>query len=195
MTHREPTARPTASGDGPALDAIRERIVDDLHRTISALRCAGTARLVRAGVSMTHLHVLWMLQHHGDLPMSRVAELLDVSLSSATGIVDRMEERGLVERVRVRDDRRLVLVRPAPDGLRTLDEVETVKLDRLRAILGHLDERQLKRLVQSFDDVIGALETEGLPIDGEHVHHFTPGPDVRPGSRPTAETRRVAAPA
>ena len=46
--------------------------------------------------------------------MSRLAELLDVSLSNATGIVDRMEERGLVERVRVPDDRRVVLVRIGP---------------------------------------------------------------------------------
>jgi DNA-binding MarR family transcriptional regulator len=160
----------------PELDAIRERIVAELHRTIGTLRCAGTARLVRAGISMTHLHVLWMLQHHGDLSMSRVAELLDVSLSNATGIVDRMEERGLVERVRVAGDRRLVLVRPAPEGLRTLDDVETVKHDRLRAILGHLDGRQLKRLSQSFDDVIGALEAEGLPHESDHVHHFEPEP-------------------
>ena len=62
-------------------------------------------------MSMTHMHVMWLLQHHGDLSMSRLAELLDVSLSNATGIVDRMEERGLVERVRVPDDRRVVLVR------------------------------------------------------------------------------------
>ena len=45
---------------------------------IAAFRCAGTARLVKAGVSMTHMHVMWLLQHHGDLPMSRMAEFLDV---------------------------------------------------------------------------------------------------------------------
>lgn len=154
-------------------DVLREHIVADLHRTISALRCAGTGRLVRAGISMTHMHVLWMLQHHGDMPMSRIAEILDVSLSSATGIIDRMEERGLVERVRVADDRRLVLVRPAPGGLRALDEVETIKQDRLRGVLDRLDPTQLGRLARSFDDIIGALEAEGLPIDADHVHHFS----------------------
>ena len=48
--------------------------------------------------------------------MSRLAELLDVSFSNATGIVDRMAERGLVERVRVPDDRRVVLVRIGRQG-------------------------------------------------------------------------------
>ena len=43
---------------------------------------------------MTHLHALTMLQHHGPLTMSRLAEMLDVSPSNATGIVDRLEDRG-----------------------------------------------------------------------------------------------------
>ena len=60
---------------------------------------------------MTHLHVMWRLEEPGELTMSRLAEFLDVSLSNATGLVDRIEERGLVERSRVPDDRRVVLVR------------------------------------------------------------------------------------
>jgi DNA-binding MarR family transcriptional regulator len=161
-----------ATETSPDVDALREQIVADLHRTISALRCAGTGRMVRAGVSMTHLHVLWMLQHQGDLPMSRIAELLDVSFSNATGIIDRMEERGLVERVRVADDRRLVLVRPAEGGLRALDEVEAIKADRVRSVLGHLDAAQLERLSASFADVIAALAAEGYPLETDHIHHF-----------------------
>ena len=115
---------------------------------IAGFRCAGTGRLVKAGVSMTHMHVMWLLQHHGDLPMSRLAELLDVSFSNATGIIDRMEERGLVERVRVPDDRRVVLVRIAPKRLEALEEIEAIKQDRLQAILGHLDAAQLDRVAR-----------------------------------------------
>ena len=68
----------------------------------------GGDRMRQGRVSMTHLHILSMLDHHGELPMSRLADLLDVSLSNATGLIDRMEERGLVERVRDPDDRRVV---------------------------------------------------------------------------------------
>ena len=63
--------------------------------------------------------------------MSRLAEMLDVSMSNATGLVDRMEERGLVERVRVPDDRRVVLVRPTQAGLGLVDEAELVKSDAM----------------------------------------------------------------
>jgi DNA-binding MarR family transcriptional regulator len=148
------------------------QIASDFHDIIGGFRCAGTGRLVKLGVSMTHMHVLWMLQHHGELPMSRMAELLDVSFSNATGIVDRMEEKGLVERVRVPDDRRVVLVRISPGGNQALDETEAIKQDRLQAILGHLDGAQTVRLASCLEDIRGAVVAEFGPefITG-HTHH------------------------
>jgi len=161
---------PSQPAEGPS-----SRIAAGIHDMIAGFRCAGTGRLVKAGVSMTHMHVMWLLEHHGDLPMSRVADLLDVSLSNATGIVDRMEERGLVERIRVPDDRRVVLVRIAPRGLEALDEMEAVKHDRLQAILGHLDESQLLRVAAALDDIRGAIVAEFGPDFGAgHDHANNP---------------------
>jgi len=156
------------------------RIATGIHEMIAGFRCAGTGRLVKAGVSMTHMHVMWLLDHHGDLPMSRMADLLDVSVSNATGIVDRMEERGLVERVRVPDDRRVVLVRIAPRGVESLEEMEAVKRDRLQAILGHLDQPRLARVAEALDDLRAAVVEEfgEDSLQGhDHVHSRTEGRD------------------
>ena len=158
----------------------KERIASGIHDMIAGFRCAGTGRLVKAGVSMTHMHVMWLLQHHGELPMSRMAELLDVSFSNATGIVDRMEERGLVERVRVAGDRRVVLVRIGERGRQALEETEAVKQDRLQAILGHLDKTQLNRVATALDDIRGAVIEEFGPdylVGHDHLHPQTPGRD------------------
>ena len=153
-------------------DELTARIVGGFHEIIGGFRCSGTGRLVKLGVSMTHMHVLWMLQHHGDLPMSRMAELLDVSDSNATGIVDRMEERGLVERVRVPGDRRVVLVRISIGGAQALDEIEAIKKDRFQSILSHLDGEQLGRCAQAFDDIRGAIAEELGPDHlAGHTHH------------------------
>ena len=50
---------------------------------------------------MAQLHVMNLLERHGEMPMSRLAEMIDVSDSNATGLIDRVEERGFVERIRV----------------------------------------------------------------------------------------------
>ena len=144
-----------------------DAVVEDLHGMIGSLRCAGTGRMVKAGISMTHLHILWVLEHHGDLSMSRLAELLDVSVSNATGLIDRMEERGLVERFRVPDDRRVVFVRASPEGARQRDEIEALKQDRMRSILERLKPEQLARIRGAIGDLRSAVIDE---IGDDHLH-------------------------
>ena len=145
----------------------------EFHDFLGELRCAGTERLVKAGVSMTNLHVLGLLSRHGEMPMSRLAEVLDVSLSNATGLVDRMEERKLVERVRVSDDRRIVLVRLTEGGNSTLEEVELLRHDLLESLLSRLDESQLARLADCLVDIHGAAAglAFGSESDPEMVAH------------------------
>jgi len=152
-------------------DELIGQITAQLYEMIGSLRCAGTGRMVKAGISMTHLHILWVLEHHGDLTMSRLADLLDVSLSNATGLVDRMEERGLVDRVRVPDDRRVVIVRASAEGARIRDEIEALKHDRLRSILGRLPADRLERVLGAISDLREAV-VEDLGPDhlADHVH-------------------------
>ena len=73
-----------------------EAVLAGLAVAVGSLRCAGSQRLVRQGISMTHFNVLTLLRHHEAMPMGRLADILDASMSNATGIIDRMEERGLV---------------------------------------------------------------------------------------------------
>jgi DNA-binding MarR family transcriptional regulator len=155
-----------AAGAPADTDALLDAVVGELHEMIGMMRCAGTGRMVRSGISMTHLHILWLLEHHGDLTMGRLAELVDVSLSNASGLIDRMEERGLVERIRVPDDRRVVLVRVSPEGARMRDEIEAIKQDQMRSILGKLDAAQLTRLLGAVGDLRGAV---GQEIGEDHL--------------------------
>jgi len=161
-----------------------EQVLANLGRAVGSLRCAGSQRLVRLGISMTHFHVLTLLRHHDAMPMGHLAEILDASLSSATGIIDRMEERGLVERVRVPGDRRVVLVRPTRAGLDLVDEAELVKSDVLGSALARLSPEQLDRLAVAAGDLQAAITAELADAPGRstaltqcsHAHaHGQPG--------------------
>jgi DNA-binding MarR family transcriptional regulator len=163
--------------------AVRQQaaasVLADLALTVGSLRCAGSQRLVRLGISMTHFHVLTLLRHNEAMPMGRLADILDASMSNATGIIDRMEERGLVERVRVPDDRRVVMVRPTAAGLGLVDEVELVKSEVMIRALARLDDAQLARLRVAASDIGAALEQEMASDPGRfadlhpHPHSHT----------------------
>ena len=189
----------TPTGDDARVRAAEEAVAG-LGKAVGSLRCAGSQRLVRLGISMTHFHVLTLLRHHDAMPMGRLAEILDASMSSTTGIIDRMEERGLVERVRVPDDRRVVLVRPTQTGLDVVDEAELVKSDIMHAALGRLSLEQLERLAFATGDLQVAIEAEiaSAPdryADGALCSHANGDPSARPrpagrsAPRPTCRDR------
>ena len=143
---------------------LQAEIVTNLREAFAELRCLGSERMHRADISMTHFHLLSMLERHGSITMSRIAELLDVSVSNATGLIDRIEERGFVERVRVPNDRRVVHVQLTDKGRQQLHEVELFKEDMINAVLARLDERQLRRVAQAMADLRGAV-VEAISAD------------------------------
>jgi DNA-binding MarR family transcriptional regulator len=163
----EPTGTTVPAAEVADVDTI----LTEVSGWVGELRCASMGRLVQGRVSLTQMHVLWLLQHHGETPMSRLAELLDVSLSNATGIIDRMDEGGLIERVRVPDDRRVVLVRPTEAGLRALSETASSKRERMRAVLGHLSASERPIVLAALRSLRRALSAE-VESDPVHQHHF-----------------------
>jgi DNA-binding MarR family transcriptional regulator len=163
-------------------------IIAQFRSAFGELRCIGSQRLRQHGVSAGHLHIASILERHGGMAMSRVAEVLDVSLSAATGIVDRMEQRGLIERTRPADDRRVVFVQLTEDGRRILEDVEALRGEMLRSVLSRLSPERLEALAATLDDVRHAVDEaiRAEPDLFDH-HHAT---DREPASRahhPTIE--------
>ena len=163
--------------------ALTAEMIAQFRLVLRELKCLGSQRLLRRGVSMSNLHVMSMLERHGAMTMSGIADALDVSMSSATGVVDRMEERGLVERIRDGDDRRVVHVGLTETGRSVLSDLEVFQSDAFARILGQLDERQLDRLTTALDDLRDAVAraNEVDPDLFAHNHQFhEPGSSRHP---------------
>ena len=106
-------------------------------------------RAAEHGISVSQTRLLGVLRDRTPT-MNELATLLGLDKSSATGLVDRAERRGLVTRVASSADRRVVLVELADAGRALVDEVSggfgadvATLLERLSAP----DRSSLSRLV------------------------------------------------
>jgi DNA-binding MarR family transcriptional regulator len=145
-------------------DELTDQIVADFRVTIGTMKCAMSERLVRLGISMAQLSIMSTLQRNGVMTMSHLADVLGVSLSNATGLVDRMEERGFIERSRVPEDRRVVLVRVTEAGTRLIQESDALSDELMRNVLARVDPAGLSAIAHAVAEVRSALETTaGLP--------------------------------
>lgn len=128
---------------------VATQLLDELAPIIAGERSAFAHRCHDRSISMTHLLLMTLLDTHASLPMSRVAELLGCSLPAATGIVSRMEERGLVARQHESEDRRVVTIRLSEEGAGEIRELQHSRRQRMANALTHLSDPEREQLLAS----------------------------------------------
>ena len=125
-----------------------EAVLNELVGWTTRERMDMFRRWVAGSLSIVHLHVLSILESDAPLPMGKLAEALDVSIASATGIIDRMEQRGLVERGQQADDRRIVLVEPTVAGLAVFSDLDTHRRMGVSKLLERMTDAELAALLK-----------------------------------------------
>jgi DNA-binding MarR family transcriptional regulator len=74
-------------------------------------------------LSPVQCHVLHLMQPDEPIPMGRLAETLACDASNVTGLVDRLESRGLIVRRASPDDRRVKVLVLTPTGTRLREQL------------------------------------------------------------------------
>ena len=129
--------------------SVAADLLAELGPIIAGERAAFAQHCHGRSISMTHLLLMTLLETHGSLPMSRVAELLGCGLPAATGIVSRMEERGLVERQHDNEDRRVVTISLSDEGAGEIRELQHSRRQRMATALTHLTDPEREQLLAS----------------------------------------------
>src|ERR1700688_1369795 len=114
------------------------------------------ARLLREYglTSPTQYNILRILRGEGKpLPILEIASRTITVVPGITGLIDRLEQAGFVNRLRCEKDRRVIFVALTDHGLTTLAALDE-PLDALHGkLLGHLSQAELKELIQLLEKV------------------------------------------
>ena len=114
---------------------------------------------VAQDLTFGQMRILFLLSKHGPSPISRVAEWLGVGLSSASGVVDRVERHGLVIRSHRRDDRRVVECDLTDQGRRLIEDIGGMRREMLSEIVGVLSDEELADFARLIQTIIERLKT------------------------------------
>jgi DNA-binding MarR family transcriptional regulator len=103
----------------------RQKIIEDIlklaDKLFRQLLPAVPREILELDITMPQLKIMIILFIRGAIRMSDLASGLGITLATATGLIDRLVERGLVTRDSLPDDRRVVLCR-------LLETMDTEKL-------------------------------------------------------------------
>lgn len=140
------------------LEALGMRIFE----TLGAMRLRFARDLGRYGLTFPQFMALLSLERaDGPCRMGPLAAATLQSSACMTGIVDRLLERGLVERQRDARDRRSVVVSLTPAGQQLLAQIKADQRHTVQQVLGCLSPEDRARLATLLGRLIGIIEPGG----------------------------------
>jgi DNA-binding MarR family transcriptional regulator len=125
-------------------------------------------------VSAPQLHCILTLYENGPLPPSHIAKYIMVKSSTVTGIIDRLEQKGLVRRTRNSPDRRIINIE-LTDRAKTLAEnapspIQQKIVDGVK----RLPEKKIEEIIGNLQLLTHMLDAQDLEVEQTHIESQVP---------------------
>ncbi len=137
-----------------------EDIIFQYIDKIKLLFSAQTWQNILMDCSKNELFVLLLLYRQSEVNMTQIADYIGVPLNTATGIVARMEKRGIVIRERNASDKRIVTISMTEEGKSCIQSIMKEFLHYGSLILESLSASETQLIFQTVDKGIKVLATE-----------------------------------
>lgn len=147
-----------------AREAALAHVVQTLHRIFKVVDTFSRQALREFGVSGPQIWALRAIHAYSGITVGTLAQKMYLHISTVSGILDRLEERGLVERKRSPDDRRVTCLDVTAKGrailARAPEPPRSLVLSGLRA----LPPRELRKFRSVLDTLAAIMK---VPPDVE----------------------------
>ena len=140
---------------------IGEHVIIALRRVIRAVDLHSRNLAASHGLTGPQALLLKALQH-GKLSAGELASRVSLSQGTVTDILNRLEKRGLILRLRDTTDRRRVLVEATQQGLAVLKESPPLLQEQFIQRFGQLEEWEQTQLLASLQRIASMMDAEDI---------------------------------
>ncbi|OEF97457.1 MarR family winged helix-turn-helix transcriptional regulator [Desulfuribacillus alkaliarsenatis] len=119
--------------------------------------------------SKTELMALLLVERKRELSMSQLAEAINMPMSTATGIADRMVRSGLLKRERSELDRRVVVVRLTDEGNQLIVQMKELVTNYISKIEAELTDEEKQLLIKVFFKVVNIFKNKQHKADKQET--------------------------
>jgi DNA-binding MarR family transcriptional regulator len=142
--------------------SIEDQIVAAIRRIMHAVELHSRRLVEVVGLTGPQLVVLSAAARLKSAPVKTISKAVHLSQPTVTGILDRLEKRGLVERARDTGDRRAVNISVTSDGRELLDQAPSLLQDQFRRELGKLEQWEQTLILSTLQRIAMMMEAEDI---------------------------------
>ncbi len=133
------------------------RLVGRAHRGLHHLLQSHWER-TGENLSLTEIMVVRLVNEVGSLRATQLSAQLGIPPSTMTSILDRLEARDLVRRVRNKNDRRAVMVELRPGATKNKQQLEKILGQELGRVLGEVSPERLEMMIDNLEFLAEKLQ-------------------------------------
>ncbi len=109
-------------------------------------------------MTIPQIKTLALLENTNGSRMGVIAQHLGTTLSASTSVIDRLVDKGLVERIAQPGDRRVVVCKLTRSGKRTLRGFWQVGSSKVEPIAEGLNDAQIETIIEAFELIRSEVE-------------------------------------
>ena len=138
------------------------RVFLALRRVIRAIDIYSSKLNMEYNITGPQLICLYSIVNDGPLILSYLGKHYSLSASTITGIIDRLEAKGLIERQRNNADRRKVMITSTEAGKKLIANAPSPLQDKLTDAINNLPELEQTAIVLSLEKIVHLMEVDHL---------------------------------
>ncbi len=115
-------------------------------------------------ISSAQLNCLLALYENGPLPPSQIAKYMLVKSSTVTGVVDRLEQKGLVKRIRNSPDRRIITLKLTEAGTQLAENAPPPIQKKIINGLKKISSTEIAVIANALSHLVEMLDAQDLEV-------------------------------
>lgn len=145
-------------------ELVIKEIVDAIRRLYRAVYLDSSKMSRQFGLTGAQSGVLRNLFAHGALSSADLSRKLYVTPSNITGVIDRLERKGLVDRIKKVGDRRVALITLTESGEELSKSLPDPIEKKLISELADLEPEHVQLLGMAMHQIINLIDTKGVEV-------------------------------
>ncbi|OMI29738.1 MarR family transcriptional regulator [Bacillus haynesii] len=129
-------------------------------KVLTAAGLGDVSEWMKLDLSMPQMKVLMLLNNHGTLKVSEIAEKMGASLSNMTGLLSRLEQANFIKRTHSEQDRRTIVVELTEDAKGIFQSLYKKGHEKLKKALQKLNEQEKIKVNEGLTILEKALKAD-----------------------------------
>jgi len=138
------------------------RVLRALRRITRSIALHSRQLAACSNITAPQLICLRAVVKNGPLTATAISREIHVSASTVVGILDRLEDKGLIRRERGREDRRIVFVSATEAGATLARDTPSPLQKKLADALNELPELEQATITLSLERIVDLMESGGV---------------------------------